>query len=71
MLEPIPCAHLARENNALRFLQKVHRDVQELGNVLSQFPNVQYEPLEMHYAISKAVAAVNEKLISEKVAVKF
>lgn len=65
LLEPIPCVHIARENNALRFLQEVHRDVQELRSVLSQFPDVLYEPLEMHYAISKAIAAVDEKLISD------
>jgi hypothetical protein len=65
LLEPIPCVHLARENNALRFLQKVQRDGQELRSFLSQFPDVQYEPLEMHYAISKAIAVVNEKLISD------
>lgn len=65
LLEPIPCEHIARENNALRFLQNVHRDAQELESVLSRFPGVRYEPLEMHYAISKAIAAVDEKLISD------
>lgn len=65
LLEPIPCVLIAREDNALRLLQKMHRDIQELRSVLSHFPDVLYQPLEMHYAVSKAIAAVNEKLISD------
>lgn len=65
LLEPIPCTHIAKEKSMLRLLQKMHRDAQELENVLNLFPKVRYEPLEMHYAISKATAVVDEKLISD------
>src|SRR6185312_10371561 len=60
----IPYLTLARPT-AISLLRDMVRDGVELERVLSLYPRVLYEPLELHYACLRLTAALTDELVDE------
>jgi hypothetical protein len=65
LLSQIPYLALAKPNSAKRYIELLVRDGTELEAILSQFPAVQYQPLDQHYVLLRAIGALCEELVSD------
>ena len=65
LLQPIPYLTYASLESAKQFIAKLVRDGTELGHVLAQYPTIQYEPLEQHYALLRGLGALDESMVSD------
>jgi len=64
LFDAIPYLTLARPT-ALSLLRKLARDGGELKHVLALYPQVLYEPLELHYNCLRVTAALTDELVDE------
>lgn len=60
----IPYLTLGRPT-AISLLRKTARDGAELKHVLSLYPHVLYEPLELHYDCLRVTAALTDELVDD------
>lgn len=65
LVSPIPYLALAKHSSAKRYLAALVRDGGELENILQQFPDVQYQALDQHYALLRCLGALSEELVTD------
>ena len=61
----MPCLAVAKPGACRTYLARRLRDGIELEAMLAQFPAVQYEPLDQHYALLRCLGGLCEALVSD------
>lgn len=65
MITDLQYMRLMNLNGAKQRLTDLVRDAVELRSVLTQYPEVRYQPLDYHYVLLKYMAAFNVKVLTD------